>query len=369
MYLAEDHILCFEIVTKKEGDWILKYAKSVKATTDVCTADLDVWAQAQSQVFLQEASSATSGTDSAFNFLSQGASHDVFEIFLRLYIALLFVVIVCSLGNRPRGYKWIYVIRKILLGICNVIMLWCAGWTVYFDVPHTLAGWKDFSQIIVTNEDFRNIVISLAVTFGLYLFSSFMHLEPWHMFTSFIQYMFLLPSYVNILSKGIFHCVRIRYQIFVDSDCLAFNLTIISRGTKGDNGAAKDLGEAKKLNSENGKEITVEVKLPPAGENVDHMWKDSLSTLNLKASEEKAPQDHTASKLTMTFGEHTFYIIYRLNFQSLLELPVHCTSIVYANGPNVKDPLRAVVTLKISTNLKESNFHDLCACALVPDSD
>ncbi|KAG1718660.1 hypothetical protein EDB19DRAFT_863062 [Suillus lakei] len=150
MYLAEDHILCFEIVTKKEGDWILKYAKSVKATTDVCTADLDVWAQAQSQVFspnqihLQcspahsrghrlrtfylafyfEASSATSGTDSAFNFLSQGASHDVFEIFLRLYIALLFVVIVCSLGNRPRGYKWIYVIRKILLGICNVIMLW-----------------------------------------------------------------------------------------------------------------------------------------------------------------------------------------------------------------------------------------------------
>jgi chitin synthase len=31
-------------------------------------------------------------------------------------------------------------------------------------------------------------------TYGLYFISSFMHMEPWHMFTSFIQYMFFLPS-------------------------------------------------------------------------------------------------------------------------------------------------------------------------------
>ena len=54
-------------------------------------------------------------------------------------------------------------------------------------------------------------VISLAATYGLYFVSSFMHFEPyvlftitikcvliagvrWHMFTSFIQYMFLLPT-------------------------------------------------------------------------------------------------------------------------------------------------------------------------------
>jgi chitin synthase len=37
MYLAEDRILCFEIVTKKNEGWILKYVKSAKAATDVPT--------------------------------------------------------------------------------------------------------------------------------------------------------------------------------------------------------------------------------------------------------------------------------------------------------------------------------------------
>lgn len=37
MYLAEDRILCFEIVTKKHEGWILKYVKSAKASTDVPT--------------------------------------------------------------------------------------------------------------------------------------------------------------------------------------------------------------------------------------------------------------------------------------------------------------------------------------------
>ena len=37
MYLAEDRILCFEIVTKKKEAWTLKYVKSAKAATDVPT--------------------------------------------------------------------------------------------------------------------------------------------------------------------------------------------------------------------------------------------------------------------------------------------------------------------------------------------
>jgi len=40
---------------------------------------------------------------------------------------------------------------------------------------------------------------SLLATYGLYFISSFLHLQPAHMFTSFIQYMLLLPSFVNIL--------------------------------------------------------------------------------------------------------------------------------------------------------------------------
>ncbi|KAG2044503.1 chitin synthase [Suillus americanus] len=325
MYLAEDRILCFEIVTKKREAWILRYVKSAKASTDVPTTVPEfisqrrrwlngslfasfhstiffyrIWTSGQNPIrmlvlqieFIYNAvqliftwtslanfflaffflvSSATTTTDGAFNFLSQGAGQDVFQIFLKLYIAILFVVIVCSLGNRPQGSKWIYSLCMVLFGICNVITLWCAGWTVYLAVPHTVAGWKDFPHLVATNQAFREIVISLAATYGLYFFSSFMHLEPWHMFSSFIQYMFLLPSYVNILMM---------YAM-----C---NLHDVTWGTKGDNGSTKDLGGAKKVK---GQKDMMEVEIPTAREDVDRMWAASRSALKVRAPEEKSHRD------------------------------------------------------------------------------
>ena len=49
-------------------------------------------------------------------------------------------------------------------------------------------------SLVETNATFRDIVISLAATYGLYFIASFMYFEPWHMFTSFIQYLFYQPS-------------------------------------------------------------------------------------------------------------------------------------------------------------------------------
>lgn len=49
-------------------------------------------------------------------------------------------------------------------------------------------------RLVEKNKALQQLVISIAATYGLYFVASFMHFEPWHMFTSFIQYMFLLPS-------------------------------------------------------------------------------------------------------------------------------------------------------------------------------
>ena len=43
------------------------------------------------------------------------------------------------------------------------------------------------------------ILIALAATFGLYFVASFLYLDPWHMFTSFPQYLLLMSSYINVL--------------------------------------------------------------------------------------------------------------------------------------------------------------------------
>lgn len=327
MYLAEDRILCFEIVTKKREGWVLKYVKSAKAATDCPTTVAEfisqrrrwlngslfasihatvfwfrIWTSGQNffrkcwlqlefiynavQLFFSWTSlanfylaffflvsSATKSNSDAFNFLSKGAGADVFEVFLKLYIALIFVVLVCSLGNRPQGSKWTYSLCMVLFGICNCITLWCAGYTVYMAVPHTLSGWEHFGQLVENNKAFREIVISLAATYGLYFIASFMHFEPWHMFTSFIQYMFLLPSYVNILMM---------YAM-----C---NLHDVTWGTKGDNGAAKDLGGAKKVKDDKGNDM-MEVELPTAREDVDQLWSASRNALRHKPVEEKEHRD------------------------------------------------------------------------------
>lgn len=59
-----------------------------------------------------------------------------------------------------------------------------------------LESWADpiAISLFLTNKVFRDIVVSVAATYGLYLLGSLIHFEPWHMFTSFLQYMFLLPS-------------------------------------------------------------------------------------------------------------------------------------------------------------------------------
>lgn len=82
------------------------------------------------------------------------------------------------------------------------------------------------------------------------------------MFTSFLQYLFLLPSYVNIL--------------LIYAFC---NLHDVSWGTKGDNGSSKDLGNAKVLKKD-GEEMA-EVALPTRQDDVEALWQQARSEVRV----------------------------------------------------------------------------------------
>lgn len=62
------------------------------------------------------------------------------------------------------------------------------------------------------------------------------------------------------------------------------------RGTKGDNTAAKDLGGAKKIKGDGGKEM-MEVEIPTAREDVDQLWAASRASLKVKPLEAKEHRD------------------------------------------------------------------------------
>jgi len=53
---------------------------------------------------------------------------------------------------------------------------------------------------LFTNTLFRTLILSMVATYVLYFVASFLFLDPWHMFTSFIQYLLLTPTYINILN-------------------------------------------------------------------------------------------------------------------------------------------------------------------------
>lgn len=50
----------------------------------------------------------------------------------------------------------------LLFACCQLILLWCAAYTIYEAVPHTVEGWKDVSGLM-SNRTFIDLGLSLMV--------------------------------------------------------------------------------------------------------------------------------------------------------------------------------------------------------------
>ncbi len=75
---------------------------------------------------------------------------------------------------------------------------------------------------IFGNYVFLTLILSVLSTYGIWLIASILMFDPWHMFTSLVQYLLLTPTFTNILNVYAF--------------C---NTHDISWGTKGDDKAEK----------------------------------------------------------------------------------------------------------------------------------
>lgn len=85
------------------------------------------------------------------------------QVLTNVYLALLFVILVCSLGNRPQGSRIAYIGCMIIFALLFGVALYCAGWTIWLVVPHNLEGWKNFGDLM-SRPAFRDIVISLGAS-------------------------------------------------------------------------------------------------------------------------------------------------------------------------------------------------------------
>jgi len=116
--------------------------------------------------------------------------------------------------------------------------------------------------------------VSLSSTYLLYFIASFMFFEPWHMFTSFVQYLLLSPSYINVLNIYAF--------------C---NVHDISWGTKGPDVPPPLKG---------GVVVTTDgqasVSVPGDDKDLDEQYEEEMNVLTKKAVVETKKVDETQSQ-------------------------------------------------------------------------
>ncbi|KAH7325805.1 chitin synthase-domain-containing protein [Stachybotrys elegans] len=271
MYLAEDRILCFEIVTKRNCHWILQYVKSATGETDVPDTVTELVLQRRRWLngsffasiyalvhfheffrsrhtilrkfaFFIEFVFQTINTIFAWfaigNFFlvfrilttSLGAENllgrvgDILGVvFTWLYGAFLVTCFVLSMGNRPAGSGKFYTAMVWFWAIIMIYLMFAAIFISVTAIREDLQRQGRFNiNTLFQNEVFYTLIVSVMSTYGLWLVASLIFFDPWHMVTSMVQYMLLTPTYTNVLNVYAF--------------C---NTHDVSWGTKGDDKVEK----------------------------------------------------------------------------------------------------------------------------------
>ncbi|RGB36551.1 Glycosyltransferase Family 2 protein [Rhizophagus diaphanus] len=291
MYLAEDRILCFELISKRDESWLLRYVKSASAETDVPDKIIDLIKQRRrwlngtffaslyaishtfniyrskhsiSRKILLSIEMFYQTYNLIFSWFALGNLYLIFyilgnsvaqyanwELILYsglkfIYIALIVFQVALAMGNKPGSTKLAYIFSTLFFASIMIHMLVATGWITYISIKDSQVKIDGLNlksvQNILSDFNFRNIVLSLLSTYGLYLIISVLSFEPYHMISSFPQYMLLVPFYVNVLNIYAF--------------C---NIHDVSWGTKGEPKKKKVHDEKEKVDTKGDQSATVDV--------------------------------------------------------------------------------------------------------------
>ncbi|KID88714.1 class 2 chitin synthase [Metarhizium guizhouense ARSEF 977] len=380
MYLAEDRILCWELVAKRGERWVLKYVKSCTGETDVPDAVPEFISQRRrwlngaffaavyslvqfrqilatdhtiarkillyiefvyqfvqllftyfslANFYLTFYFVAGGLTDKTVDPFGHNIGSVIFTILRYTCVLLIATQFILSLGNRPQGAKKLYLASMIIYG---VIMTYTSFACIYIVVRQLTGKSQDFA---IGNNVFTNLIVSMTSTIGLYFVMSFLYLEPWHMFTSSLQYFLLLPSYICTLQVYAF--------------C---NTHDVTWGTKGDNVIKTDLGGAV------GKGETVELEMPSEQLDIDSGYDEALRNLRDRLAVPASPVSEAQMQEDYYKSVRTYMVVTWMIANGILAMAV---SEIYSNkgiGDNfyLRFILWAVASLAIFRALGSTTF-------------
>lgn len=350
MYLAEDRILCWELVAKKDERWVLKYVRSATGETDVPDAVPEFVSQRRrwlNGAFFAAIYSLTHfrqiwATDHTvmrkillhaefvyqfitllftffglanfylmFYFVAGSLSDERLDPFGggwggRIFIVLRFtcILLICTqfilcMGNRPQGAKRMFFTSMVLYAIIMAYTTFCSTYIVIKSFTGGIGSEK--TEIKLGDNIFTNLVVSSGSTIGVYFLMSILYCDPWHLATSSLQYFMMLPSYICTLQVYAF--------------C---NTHDVSWGTKGDNAVSSDLGAAVSSGNKN----TVELEMPSEQLDIDSGYDEALRNLRDRLEVAEAPITEAQIKEDYYRAVRTYVVVVWMVANAVLAMTI-----------------------------------------------
>lgn len=227
IYLAEDRVLCLSLVSKPEHSYILRYVRKSVAETDVpdtlnallaqrrrwingswfalidtilkcknllgahhsccrkllfvllifyyCITALYTWLIVGIMYVALDI-----GISSYFDSGSQGL-HFLGNLFLIFYTSIIIVVVIMSLGAKPKMVKNFFLAVSYSLGVYQIISL-------AFVV-----------RMLITSDITNLFVAGIAVWFGMFAIITLLNGQVLTIVRGAFHYVFMIPTYINIL--------------------------------------------------------------------------------------------------------------------------------------------------------------------------
>ena len=109
--------------------------------------------------------------DPSFGFSGIDTANIVLKYF---YLGLLLTCFILALGNRPQGSKLGYTLAIIGFAIITIYMTAAAGLLAYKSMQELIEKHKGHWRLtdFFGNVIFRNVILSIGGTLGLYIFAS-----------------------------------------------------------------------------------------------------------------------------------------------------------------------------------------------------
>ncbi|PIG88420.1 chitin synthase C [Aspergillus arachidicola] len=262
MFLAEDRILCFELVAKAGYKWHLSYVKASKGETDVPEGSAEFIGQRRrwlngsfaaglyammhfgriyrsghsfvrmfflhiqmvynfcqlimtwfslasywltSSVIMDLVGTpATANKNKGWPF-GNDASPIVNTLLKYGYIFCLMLQFILALGNRPKGTRLPYTLSFLYFSIVQIYVLILSFYLVANAFTGGLMdfdfnhGASGFFSSFFASDSGGIVLIALISTYGIYVIASVLYGDPWHILTSSWAYFFGMTTSINIL--------------------------------------------------------------------------------------------------------------------------------------------------------------------------